>query len=89
MQVVLALIGVPLRCSLVVCLSPNVWTFTIRGDTIESCRGIIGRDVQSIRVQDLRNVNVRQTICGSACSALATWSSLAPVAPGWKWLSTA
>ena len=62
-QVVLALIGVPLLMLVgFIVYRQNVWTFTIRGDTIESCRGIIGRDVQSIRVQDLRNVNVRQTI---------------------------
>ncbi len=62
-QIVLALIGVPLLVLVgFIVYRQHVWTFTIRGDTIESCRGIIGRDVQSIRVQDLRNVNVRQTI---------------------------
>ena len=62
-QVVLALIGVPMLVLVaVIVYRYHVWTFTIRGDTIESCRGIIGRDVQSIRVQDLRNVNVRQSI---------------------------
>ncbi len=62
-QIVLALIGVPLLVLVAVIIyRRHAWTFTIRGDTIESCRGIIGRDVQSIRVQDLRNVNVRQTI---------------------------
>ena len=62
-QIVLALIGVPMLILVaVIVYRYHVWTFTIRGDTIESCRGIIGRDVQSIRVQDLRNVNVRQTI---------------------------
>ena len=62
-QIVLALIGVPMLVLVaVIVYRYHVWTFTIRGDTIESCRGIIGRDVQSIRVQDLRNVNVRQTI---------------------------
>jgi len=38
------------------------WTYTIRKGSIESRRGIIGRDVQSIRVEDLRNVNVHQSI---------------------------
>ncbi|MBI3575786.1 MAG: PH domain-containing protein [Gammaproteobacteria bacterium] len=62
-QIVLALIGVPMLVLVaMIVYRYHVWTFTIRGDTIESCRGIIGRDVQSIRVQDLRNVNVRQTI---------------------------
>lgn len=62
-QIVLALIGVPMLVLVaVIVYRHHAWTFTIHGDTIESCRGIIGRDVQSIRVQDLRNVNVRQTI---------------------------
>jgi uncharacterized membrane protein YdbT with pleckstrin-like domain len=62
-QIVLALIGVPMLVLVaVIAYRRLAWTFSIRGDTIESCRGIIGRDVQSIRVQDLRNVNVRQSI---------------------------
>lgn len=61
-QIVLALIGVPMLVLVaVIVYRYHVWTFTIRGGTIESCKGIIGRDVQSIRVQDLRNVNVRQS----------------------------
>jgi uncharacterized membrane protein YdbT with pleckstrin-like domain len=62
-QIVLALIGVPLLVLVaVITYRHHAWTYIIRGGTIESCRGIIGRDVRSIRVQDLRNVNVRQTI---------------------------
>ena len=62
-QIVLALIGVPMLVLVaMIVYRYHVWTFTIRGDTIESCKGILGRDVQSIRVQDLRNVNVRQTL---------------------------
>jgi uncharacterized membrane protein YdbT with pleckstrin-like domain len=62
-QVVLAIIGVPMLVLVaMIVYRYHVWTFTIRGDTIESCKGILGRDVQSIRVQDLRNVNVRQTL---------------------------
>ena len=38
------------------------WRFEIGERTIESSRGIIGRDVRSLRVQDLRNVNVRQSL---------------------------
>lgn len=38
------------------------WRFTIRNGTIESEKGIIGRDVRSIRIRDLRNVNVRQSL---------------------------
>jgi len=62
-QIVLAIIGVPMLVLVaMVVYRYHVWTFTLRGDTIESCKGILGREVQSIRVQDLRNVNVRQSI---------------------------
>ncbi len=62
-QIVLAIIGVPMLVLVaMIVYRYHVWTFTIRGDAIESCKGILGRDVQSIRVQDLRNVNVRQSI---------------------------
>ena len=62
-QIVLPLIGVPMLVLVgFIVYRQHVWTFTIRGGTIESCKGILGRDVQSIRVQDLRNVNVRQSI---------------------------
>jgi uncharacterized membrane protein YdbT with pleckstrin-like domain len=61
-QIVLALIGVPMLVLVaVIVYRYHVWTFTIRGETIESCKGIIGREVHSIRVHDLRNVNVRQS----------------------------
>jgi len=61
-QIVLALIGMPMLVLVaVIVYRYHVWTFTIRGDTIESCKGIIGREVHSIRVHDLRNVNVRQS----------------------------
>jgi len=40
------------------------WCFTIDADTIESRRGVIGRTVQSIRIEDLRNINVRQSLVG-------------------------
>lgn len=38
------------------------WRYTIDSENIESVQGIIARTVQSIRVRDLRNVNVKQTI---------------------------
>ncbi len=37
------------------------WLFTIDSQKIESRRGIIGRDVRSIRTKDLRNIHVRQS----------------------------
>jgi len=38
------------------------WAYTIDGDTIESREGLIARKVKSIRVQDLRNINVNQSL---------------------------
>jgi len=38
------------------------WRFNLDEKNIESRRGIIARNLQSIRIQDLRNVNVRQSI---------------------------
>jgi uncharacterized membrane protein YdbT with pleckstrin-like domain len=38
------------------------WCYTIDGETIESRQGLIARRVQSIRVRDLRNINVRQSL---------------------------
>ncbi len=38
------------------------WAYTIDGETIESRQGLIARKVKSIRVQDLRNINVNQSL---------------------------
>lgn len=38
------------------------WRYLIDADAIESHQGLIGRTVRSIRVQDLRNVNLRQSV---------------------------
>ncbi len=38
------------------------WAYTIDAETIESREGIIARKVKSIRVQDLRNINVNQSL---------------------------
>ncbi len=38
------------------------WAYTINGETIESREGLIARKVKSIRVQDLRNINVNQSL---------------------------
>ncbi len=38
------------------------WAYTISGETIESREGLIARKVKSIRVQDLRNINVNQSL---------------------------
>ncbi len=38
------------------------WLYTVDQEHIESHRGILARRVRSIRIRDLRNVNVRQSI---------------------------
>ncbi len=38
------------------------WVFAIDEATIESIKGIIARDVNSIRIADVRNINVKQSI---------------------------
>ncbi|MDO8595009.1 MAG: PH domain-containing protein [Sulfuricaulis sp.] len=38
------------------------WAYTINGETIESREGLIALKVSSIRVRDLRNINVKQTL---------------------------
>lgn len=38
------------------------WCYTIDGETVESRNGVIARTVQSIRIRDLRNINVRQSL---------------------------
>lgn len=39
-----------------------VWRYSVDRENIESRYGIIARQVHSIRIQDLRNVNVKQNI---------------------------
>ncbi|WP_296670074.1 PH domain-containing protein [Sulfuricaulis sp.] len=38
------------------------WAYSINGETIESREGLIARKVKSIRIRDLRNINVNQTL---------------------------
>lgn len=40
------------------------WAYTISSETIESREGLIARKVKSIRIQDLRNINVNQSLVG-------------------------
>jgi uncharacterized membrane protein YdbT with pleckstrin-like domain len=40
------------------------WAYKIDNETIESREGLIARKVKSIRVQDLRNINVNQSLMG-------------------------
>ena len=47
---------------LVVLYRRACWKFIITDQTIESRSGIISRNVKSIRIKDLRNVNVKQSL---------------------------
>ena len=38
------------------------WHYTIDGETIESRQGLIARKLQSIRIRDLRNINLKQSL---------------------------
>ncbi len=38
------------------------WLFTIDNENIESSHGIISRELNAIRIKDVRNINVRQTL---------------------------
>lgn len=38
------------------------WLYTVDLEHIESRRGIIGRQVRAVRIRDLRNINVRQSL---------------------------
>jgi uncharacterized membrane protein YdbT with pleckstrin-like domain len=38
------------------------WRFTIEDGNLESRRGLIAREVNSIRIADVRNINVKQTL---------------------------
>ncbi|MCI0692081.1 PH domain-containing protein [candidate division KSB1 bacterium] len=59
----LAMLGVPF---LIVCLIMIYrhfsYLFTVDGSSIESRHGIIAREVSSIRVEDVRSINVKQSL---------------------------
>ena len=38
------------------------WAYTIQGDHIESRHGIIAREMKTVRMRDLRNINIKQSI---------------------------
>lgn len=38
------------------------WRYTVDDEHIESRYGLIARDIKSIRIEDLRNINVRQSM---------------------------
>ena len=47
---------------LFMCYQRYSWRYTIDSKTIESKHGIVARDLRSIRVEDVRSINVRQSL---------------------------
>ncbi len=58
----LVFLGLSVMSWLTVFYRHYVWRFTIDDENIESQKGIIGRDLKSIRTRDLLNVNVKQSL---------------------------
>ena len=60
---VLTWLGMPRAILLVIVAYRHFsWRFSIAGGVIESRRGVIAREVRSVRVEDVRSINVRQSI---------------------------
>jgi len=67
---------------LIVCLIIIVrhysWRFTVHDDIIQSHHGLIAREVRAIRVNDLRNINVKQSLLHRIIGIGDSLSSTAP-----------
>lgn len=58
-----AILGVPFAIVLLIMIYRHCsWRFTVDGFSIESRHGIIAREVSSIRVEDVRSINVKQSL---------------------------
>jgi uncharacterized membrane protein YdbT with pleckstrin-like domain len=58
---VIALIALAVYLVLLVIYRRYAWRYTVNTERIESTHGLVARNVRSIRVRDLRNINVRQS----------------------------
>lgn len=59
----LAILGLPFVVILLIMIYRHCsWRFTVDGFSIESRHGIIAREVSSIRVEDVRSINVKQSL---------------------------
>lgn len=59
----LAMLGVPFAVVLLIMIYRHCsWRFTVNGFSIESRHGIIAREVSSIRIEDVRSINVKQSL---------------------------
>ncbi len=60
---VLAWLGMPLAVLIsIIAYRHFSWRFSIENGVIESRRGLIAREVRSVRVEDVRSINVKQSI---------------------------
>jgi uncharacterized membrane protein YdbT with pleckstrin-like domain len=59
---VIAFVALAVYLALLVAYRRYAWRYTVDAERIESTHGLIGRSVRSIRVRDLRNINVRQSL---------------------------
>jgi len=53
--------GVFVLLVLVAMYNKYSWRYILRDDQVQSLHGIVARDMKSIRLQDIRNVNVKQS----------------------------
>jgi len=60
---VLPWLGLPVAALLLIIAYRHFsWRFTIQNGVIESRRGIVAREVRSVRVEDVRSINVKQSV---------------------------
>ena len=60
--VYVAIVAVFVYLAAVVIYRRYSWAYSIDNETIESREGLIARKVRSVRIRDLRNINVNQTL---------------------------
>jgi uncharacterized membrane protein YdbT with pleckstrin-like domain len=59
----LSVLGVPFVLVLLIMVyRHHSWLFTVGDGNVESRHGIIAREVRSIRIADVRNINVKQSL---------------------------
>jgi len=58
------IVGPWLLATIVLLFKRYVWMFILKGDRIESRFGIISRSIRALRYQDIRNINMSQSIIG-------------------------
>lgn len=59
---VIALLALAVYLVLLVLYRRYAWLYSVEGEHIESRHGLIARRVRAVRIRDLRNINVRQSL---------------------------